>query len=44
MQETLIVIQWAPLNGITDNGINWIIESLLGTFSQSRQLENWLAH
>ena len=25
-----IYIQWAPLNGITDNGINRIIESLLG--------------
>jgi hypothetical protein len=37
-------LQWAPLNGITDNGINRIIESLLGTFSQSHQLENWLVH
>ncbi len=31
-------IQWPPLNGITDNGINWIIKSLLGTFTQSHQL------
>ena len=37
-------IQWAPLNGITGNGINRIIESLLGSFSQSHQLENWLVH
>jgi hypothetical protein len=26
-------IKWLPLNGITDNGINWVIESLLGTFN-----------
>jgi hypothetical protein len=34
-------LQWALLNGITDNGINWISESVSGTFSQSHQLENW---
>ena len=38
------LIQWAPLNGITYNGISRIIESLLGTFSQSHQLEKWLVH
>ncbi len=37
-----IQLQWVPLNGIMDNKINWIIESLLGAFSQSHQLENWL--
>jgi hypothetical protein len=37
-------IQWAPLNRITDNGTNQIIESRLCTFTQSHQLENWLFH
>jgi hypothetical protein len=27
----LRVLQWLPLNGITDNGINWLIESNLLT-------------
>jgi hypothetical protein len=34
------VVQWALLNGITNNGINQIIESLFSTFSQSNQLYN----
>jgi hypothetical protein len=45
--EVMVILdqlQWAPLNGITENGINPIIVLLLGTFSQSHQLENWLVH
>ena len=45
--EVMVILdqlQWAPLNGITENGINRIIVSLLGTFNQSHQLENWLVH
>ncbi len=41
---SLFLLQWTPLNGITDNGINRLIESLLGIFRQSHQLENWLVH
>jgi hypothetical protein len=37
-------LQWVPLNGIMDKGINHIIVSLLGTFSQSHQLEDLLVH
>jgi hypothetical protein len=25
------LIQWAPLNGIMDNGINWLMESNLSS-------------
>jgi hypothetical protein len=45
--EVMVILdqlQWVPLNGITDKGINRIIVSFLGTFSQSHQLENWLVH
>jgi hypothetical protein len=41
--EVMVILDklhWAPLNGITENGINPIIVSLLGT----HQLENWLVH
>jgi hypothetical protein len=42
----MLFLQWARAqpNGTTDNGINRITESLLGTFSQSHQLENWLVY
>jgi|FrelakmetLWP11LW_1041352.scaffolds.fasta_scaffold406353_1 hypothetical protein len=38
----MLELKWAPLNGITDNGINRIIESLFGTFSKSHELETGL--
>jgi hypothetical protein len=45
--EVMVILdqlQWVLRNGITENGINRIIVSLLGTFSQSHQLENRLVH
>jgi hypothetical protein len=37
-------LQWAPLNGITDNVITIITESLLRSFCQSHQQGIWFVH
>ena len=38
MSYRFVKIQWMPLNGITDNGINRLMESNLSRFSRPKKV------